>query len=345
MNTRFDLAVILAVCLMLPLLLAPAQNAARESSRRVQCMNNVKQIAYGNLAHEAHWQKFPAGGWATRWTGEPEQAFLPSQPGGWMYTLLPFIDQQAVFDLGLGAKSPEQKPQQLAKAQQTPLSIYTCSSRRRREPLPTQTTFFNAGSPGLMAKTDYVGNGGDGQTLTSFGNGDGMDTFTDDDWARQPLVEDSKAAREHGTLISNGVFQRRTGVPLDAITDGQANTYLLGEKYLYPEAYTTGAAVNDDQGWDVGFDADIIAFTRHFSPGGARFMNDRSGYAAPLFAFGGAHEDGLFMAMVDGSVHCVNPRIDPEVHAKLGIRNDGEKLEPPPAPKRWRFRLPGVRDG
>ncbi len=323
--TRIDLAVCIFILAVVPLLGISALSTSRESSRILSCQSNVKQLAYANLLYTTLFNDtLPPGGWCTRWTGDPVCDKSENQPGGWMYAILPCIEQENLYYQGDHAPDAGQKAEQIMETQRTSIPVFCCSSRRRCVPYPTRTDFYNSGAPGVMAKTDYTGNGGDGQTLTAFGNGAGMNKFTEDDWAQQPLVKDTPLVREYGTLISNGVFQRRTGVPLSAITDGLECTYLLGEKYLYPEAYQTGEAHNDDQGWDVGFDADTVAFTRHFSPGGARVMKDLPGYASPVFAFGGVHPEGFNMAMVEGEVKSISYRIAPEVHAKLGIRNDGE---------------------
>ena len=82
-------------------LLLPAVQVAREAARTAQCQNNIKQLALGCLAHEAVIKRFPTGGWGFSWTGDPDRGNDWRQPGGWIYNDLPYMEQQALHDLGM----------------------------------------------------------------------------------------------------------------------------------------------------------------------------------------------------------------------------------------------------
>ena len=130
--TLVELLVVITIIGILIALLLPAVQAAREAARMAQCQNNLKQLALGFLQHEERQKKLPSGGWGYIMVGDPNRGFGKRQPGGWGFTILPFIEQQALYNLGYGA--PEGSAAQQAANQQriqTPLSVMYCPTRRR----------------------------------------------------------------------------------------------------------------------------------------------------------------------------------------------------------------------
>ena len=307
-----EIGVILFIIVVSVLLLLPARQGGG-GSPRTQCRNNIRNLAMACLVYESYHKTLPPGGWGNGWAGDPNRSDGKTQPGGWMYAILPHLEQKELYLAGMEAGEAE-KPEMIMEAQKTPIFLFHCPSRRPPIQYPTKAAFFNSGSPGLMAKTDYAGSGGDGKTLTEFVSGRGMDAFTEEDWEKL----------EPGD--TNGVFRRRSGMPMSAITDGAAQTYLLGEKTLQPEAYLTGKAVGDDHGWNVGYDDDIIRFTAHARPEIVKPAQDKKGHVSPVFAFGSTHGNSFNMALADGSLQAIDYKIAPEVHANLGIRNDGQDM-------------------
>ena len=100
--TLVELLVVITIIGILIALLLPAVQAAREAARRAQCINNEKQLALGCLGHENATGRFPTGGWGFGWTGDADRGNDWRQPGGWIYNILPFIEQQPLHDLGIG---------------------------------------------------------------------------------------------------------------------------------------------------------------------------------------------------------------------------------------------------
>ena len=81
--TLVELLVVIAIIGILIGLLLPAINAARESGRRTQCMNQVKQVGLACMQHESTNGFLPTDGWGWYWVGDPDRGYTRAQPGGW----------------------------------------------------------------------------------------------------------------------------------------------------------------------------------------------------------------------------------------------------------------------
>ncbi len=101
--TLVELLVVIAIIGVLVSLLLPAVQNAREAGRRTQCMNNLKQLGLAAQQNLEKLRRFPSGGWGPQWIGDPDRGNSIKQPGGWVYQLLPYMEQQALYDYGQGA--------------------------------------------------------------------------------------------------------------------------------------------------------------------------------------------------------------------------------------------------
>ena len=127
--TLVELLVTMAILLLLLALLLPAIQSVREAGRRAHCQNSLKQIATALfIYHDSH-GTFPQGGWGHEWVGVPERGSGQRQPGGWIYRLLPHIEESALHDLGLGADGNDASDL-YSKRLGTPISLFVCPSRR-----------------------------------------------------------------------------------------------------------------------------------------------------------------------------------------------------------------------
>ena len=91
--TLVELLVVIAIIGILVALLLPAVQSARESARQLECKNHVRQLALGALAHETASGRYPTGGWGWFWVGDADRGNDRHQPGGWIYNILPYIEQ------------------------------------------------------------------------------------------------------------------------------------------------------------------------------------------------------------------------------------------------------------
>src|SRR5687768_4642654 len=94
--TLVELLVVIAIIGVLIALLLPAVQAAREASRRSQCQNHLKQLSLAGMNFEGANGALPSGGWGWHWMGDPDAGYDKNQPGSWVYSLLPYLEQSGV---------------------------------------------------------------------------------------------------------------------------------------------------------------------------------------------------------------------------------------------------------
>ncbi len=316
--TLIELLVVIAITGILIALLLPAVHAARESAHRTQCANNLKQMALACIQHEQAQGFFPTGGWNAFWVGDPDRGFTSRQPSGWHYNILPYLEQQALHDLGKGGD-----PNNIGKTQTlgTPVAQFICPSRREIRTYPVISSFYNANPsliPAGVGRSDYAANAG-GNTF-SLSEGPPSTLAQGDAMTQQQWVTLSPDVQ-----LGTGVIYVRSQVAAKIIADGLSKTYLIGERYLDPDGYYTGVECDDDQGWDEGYDVDTFRWTIN-APGYAP-LHDTPGYGGGCnLNFGSAHPSAFQMAFCDGSVHAMSYEIDLQTHQWLGNRSDGQVL-------------------
>ena len=163
--TLVELLVVVTIIALLIGLLLPAVNGAREAGRRATCASHLKQLAYGCLHHEAAQDMFPTGGWEWYWAGDPDRGWGWRQPGGWTYNILPYIEQQALHDLGSG-QNIAGKMAAFAQRGQVIQPLFYCPTRRKAIAYPNPTYMdCNANPIYVAARTDYAANAGTNQNM------------------------------------------------------------------------------------------------------------------------------------------------------------------------------------
>lgn len=90
--TLVELLVAIAIIGMLIALVLPAISSAREAARRVQCVNQLRQIGVGLHAYHDAFSTFPPGYVADLANGEDSKSW------GWGALLLPFVEQRPLSD-------------------------------------------------------------------------------------------------------------------------------------------------------------------------------------------------------------------------------------------------------
>jgi prepilin-type N-terminal cleavage/methylation domain-containing protein len=342
--TLVELLVVITIIGMLMSLLLPAVQSARESARSVQCANNVKQLALGSLDHVNNMGFFPSGGWGYFWAGDPDRGAGMKQPGGWVYSVLPYMDQKNLWAVGAGL-SATLKPAAMLPQLTTPLSFLYCPSRRpvtlytcSTTSLTSPTDLRNISYPSSVStypnvsRTDYAMNAGDQgfDQLTA-----GPTTLAQGDtWALSPCSSSMWPCTngQSGGVKLDGVSFLRSQITLGHFAaKGASNTYLLGDKYLDPDNYFSGADLGDNEWAMVGFDDDI------YRDASMPPMQDTRGYtnvantstsASLVSPWGSAHPTAIHMAFCDGSVHEISYGIDLTTHQNLANRTSTAAIDP-----------------
>jgi type II secretory pathway pseudopilin PulG len=307
--TIVELLVVVAIVALLIALLLPAIQAAREAARQKQCANNLRQVSVALLLFHDQGGKFPSGGWGHEWVGMRDRGSGPRQPGGWIYSLLPFIEQANLHQLGATNSTGAD-----ASLLSQPLAVFTCPTRRTLTPRPVSELYpymlhlKPAGAAELVGRGDYAINGGATKAQSSAGPA----SLGDGDGPSYSWPNPAGFANQPATAFT-GISHVHMSTPMRRIEDGTSNTYLVGEKYLDPLHYENGESLGDNESLYNGFCSDNHRFTELNLPpigDGSRPLDDHRAH----FRFGSAHPGGLNMANCDGTVRFVSFEVDPEAH-------------------------------
>ncbi|MBQ2622078.1 MAG: DUF1559 domain-containing protein [Thermoguttaceae bacterium] len=330
--TLVELLVVITIISILMALLLPAVNAARETARQLQCQNNLNQIGKACQNHITSKGTLPSGG-KYNYIGQAEldddggKGTTEKQVGGWIFNILPFIEQDALFEMTRQGDAARER------AAATPVKLFYCPSRRTAQGYPmTASKPANMSSTlSLYGKTDYAANGGNSKNLF--------------------------AGAESATVNSNeqlsGIVRPMKPVSDKEIRDGSAHTILAGEKYLPPEQYETGSNKGDDSVWLVGWDTESIRFAPYFNGQTGKpelytgwetkkptcdESQNRDRFPRPdtrgegindnVINFGAAHTTFLQVVMVDASVKQIKYAINPKVFGCLCNRADDVGIDP-----------------
>lgn len=334
--TLVELLVVIAIIGILVALLLPAVQAAREAARRSQCTSQLKQLALGAINHHDTHKHFPTGGWGWGYVGDPDRGFGPSQPGGWMFNVLPFIEEEALHDLGgNGDGSTVDSLQRTGARQlaQSTVTISNCPSRRPAILYPrTGGALSNALTPTETVKMDYAANAG--HCVSEFDDAGiykGPNTYNaaDIETYMQGARTQLKIRTLQGSPKYSGVSFGISQVAIRHVTDGTSNTYLIGEKVIPSNLYNAGSHSGDNETWCTGFNNDNFRATaRNLGTEALLPIPDTdltSAYSPDRF--GSSHSAVWLMSFCDGSVHSMTYDLDWQVHRDLGNREDGNVVD------------------
>jgi prepilin-type N-terminal cleavage/methylation domain-containing protein/prepilin-type processing-associated H-X9-DG protein len=216
--TLIELLVVIAIIAILIGLILPAVQKVRESAARMQCQNNLKQIALG--LHNFHdvYEAFPGT------TGGSSAAPTISYFASWMVQILPFLEENSIYTQFINHDVPLLSNSNSGvtysnMACGTPIKTYYCPSDPRGMITDSASPAWlgNFGTPNPAAFTDYVGIAGQWFEADP---GAGTGVFA---------VTNMQAGDYIGSIS--------LGVRITQITDGTSNTLLVGERpFITPGA-------------------------------------------------------------------------------------------------------------
>jgi prepilin-type N-terminal cleavage/methylation domain-containing protein/prepilin-type processing-associated H-X9-DG protein len=311
--TLVELLVVIAIIAVLIGLLLPAVQKVREAAARATCSNNLKQLGLAIHLYHDSYQKFPI----SRNNNAPT-----ANNYTWVYLLLPYIEQQALFSQWDSTKTySAQVAAGTFNVKNTSLKLLICPSRPRNALVFTDTG-ATATSNFSGPVTDYAGNAGNGNIGKK-----GTASAT-----APPYVDNGPAATPQWL---RGVFewnQTKEPVTLQNITDGTSNTMLFGEKFVAnidTRGQVQWGMCSDDNDCSA-FDASdptiitrVASTTWPLNGDPSRDLNTNE-----VWQFGGPHPGNTMFVMCDGHVVAVPNSTSGTILGYLSCRNDGQAFDP-----------------
>ncbi len=319
-----ELLVVIAIIGILVALLLPAVQAAREAARRVQCANNLKQLALAMHGHESAHGYYPS--LSSTSAGGPYR-FSP------LAHLLPYIEQENTSECIDFAVSPYEQPVAIRTRIATMLcpsdglvDLYPADDPTERRPLPEAAP-------------------------TNFGVNLGSGTGTDYDY-RYPtngyMWVDSKVCQSDirdGTSSTVMLSETLLGPVEDATSPpARLKRYIASGSYRR-NSDAPGLAGGDGALVDPDLAAETASVSKWLGRRGRTWMlySTRSasltGYLPPnspipdfyshALTIGGPrsnHAGLVNVALGDGSIRSINDSVDLTTWHALWSRDGGERL-------------------
>jgi len=352
------LLVVIAIIGILVALLLPAVQAAREAARRMQCANNLKQL--GLALHNYHdvYKRFGHIGFQHQATPINPTTWWQSSKGSHLTKLLPFMEQQPLFDaipfggaaqplLDPGATGNSAEYQavipsnavgsfsfngvQVERVYHVPVNAFLCPS----DPFMDRWQWSNPNPDTYRALSNY------GMSI-----GAAAMPALDGTCNLYPGNIFGTGAAGHGNATSSanvsGIFARgEWAAKIADIPDGTANTIAMGEVLPNKSDHHWNGWMHFNSLWTATTAPINFPIVGIGEPGwdqstNPKGLDNRPGRGCNGWqnwqtsqGFKSEHPGGAQFVFADGSVQFLSETIDYRNYQRLGCRRDGEAAQAP----------------
>jgi prepilin-type N-terminal cleavage/methylation domain-containing protein/prepilin-type processing-associated H-X9-DG protein len=311
--TLIELLVVIAIIAVLIALLLPAVQSAREAARRIQCVNNLKQLGLAMANYESANSCYPIGAF---WINVVLEA--PGLRHNWSHYmgLLPFMEQAPAFNA---------------------LNTSVCIFNYQNDTMVSLqlSALFCPSDPAVAQRYSNIGYHSYAQMWAMNSYGGNLGYF--------PSYPDAKVGNPFGITLNdanyqaivaqtNGILYYDSKVKISDITDGTSNTMSMGERAFGKLAKNIQACY---MWWSSGHLSDSLS-TTFYPMNVEKKMADTtqgtvaggSGLDAFILAYGSFHPGGANFVFCDGSVKFLKEtintwQINPTTGTPLGITQPG----------------------
>lgn len=311
--TLIELLVVIAIIAVLVALLLPAVQQARESARRAQCRNNLKQLGLAVANYESANGRYPPAGigygWCNITASNPGTPRIHNLNG--LTLLLSFMDKDPLatqFDYSVAVQG-------LTTGCCCSLTGNTSGTLAGNPAVHStilnqqQSAFLcpsDAGNPDQGAGTCYGTTSGTGGAKTNYDFITSRSDFNCNNWSVT-----SQSVRR--------MFGENSSTKAASVTDGLSNTLMLGETTL--NVYNGRTASWGYRGWVMtGVDVESTGINKWFFSASVPVIPERLGSWGQA---GSAHVGGAHFTLGDGSVRFISENVNLTLLTNLAKMADG----------------------